>query len=125
MVSLKQNYYSPIDLQVILEALHIYDSAYQALLNTYAIRWFLKEVDKKGNLPENRLIELQNNFKRKIDAFGEIVDKLDEKLIERDDQGFECLGANFAVFRMKLPESIDKFNEKYTNFIDTIKLDIE
>ena len=50
MVSLTDDY-SPIDLQVILEALHIYDSAYQALLNTYAIGWFLKEVDKKGNLP--------------------------------------------------------------------------
>ena len=86
MVSLTDDY-SEIDLQVILEALHIYDSAYQALLNTYAIRWFLKEVDKQGNLPENRLIELQNNFKRKIDLFGEVIDKLDEKLIERDDQG--------------------------------------
>ena len=84
MVSLTDDY-SPIDLQVILEALHIYDSAYQALLNTYAIRWFLKEVDKKNNLPENRLIELQENFKKRIDSFGEIVDKLDEKLIERDD----------------------------------------
>ena len=76
-------------------------------------------------MPENRLIELQDNFKTKIDIFGEIIDKLDEKLIERDDQGFECLGANFAVFRMKLPEEIDKFNEKYTDFTDTIKWDIE
>ena len=48
----KSDDYSVMDLQVLLEAQYVHQSAYQTLLNTYAIRWFLKEVDKLNRLPE-------------------------------------------------------------------------
>ena len=64
---------------------------------------------------------MNDNFKIKIDQFGEQIDKLDEKLIEEDSQGQLILGSNFSIFRLKLPDQIDEFNDQYTDYIDTIK----
>lgn len=116
--------YSAFDLQVILEAYHIYESASQALLNTYAIKWFIKEVDKQKNLQGDKLDRMQKSFKSKIEQFGEIIDKLDEKVIQTNE-GKQLLGSEFALFRMKLPDQIDEFNSHYTDFIDLIKLAVE
>ena len=66
----KSDDYSVMDLQVLLEAQYVHQSAYQALLNTYAIRWFLKEVDKLNRLPESKLKLIQQEMNLKILDFG-------------------------------------------------------
>ena len=46
---------------------------------------------------------------------------MDKKVIEFDENGIPKLSVNFAMFRMKLPEKIEKFNEEFTRIVEKIK----
>ena len=58
-VLVDSNDYTHGDLRVVLEAIHVQQTVQQALINTYALRHYLKELDPEEHLPLNRLKTMQ------------------------------------------------------------------
>ena len=57
VLSLSEDY-SQQDLRVVLEGIHLQQSAQQALMNTYALRANLKDIDPEEFLPPRRLEDM-------------------------------------------------------------------
>ena len=89
-------------------------------MNTYAIRWFLKDVDKLDWLPEDQLKLIQQEFNLIIIDFGQEIVDLDEKVIDYNEDREPRLSAKFALFRLKLPERIEHFKQEFTRINDKI-----